>query len=225
MQRRCAVIPQISETQIALKIGIQLAETIPSPESGIDPAEIAALKLAAMLGEGSIVVAESVVNGLTSVLRDTASPVTETSSDVAALSIDWQRVPMGRLPKSPATRASVQRRPVSSIPASITLTQGDRQFNFGNNHPVITLGRDAKNNVMVSDLEASRQHCKIIYQRNGYVLVDLSTNGTYVAAPGQKEQHVRRAMISLPSRGHISLGHTCRAADPSTLAFEIKGGD
>jgi len=46
---------------------------------------------------------------------------------------------------------------------------------------VITLGREAYNDVVLIDPEASRKHCQISFQAGRYVIEDLgSTNGTYV---------------------------------------------
>ena len=44
----------------------------------------------------------------------------------------------------------------------------------------LTFGRDAGSNVVVSGHEVSRQHAEIRSDPQGYVLVDLSVNGTYV---------------------------------------------
>ena len=44
----------------------------------------------------------------------------------------------------------------------------------------LTLGRDAASDVVVSGSEVSRQHAEIRPDPEGYVLVDVSVNGTYV---------------------------------------------
>ena len=50
---------------------------------------------------------------------------------------------------------------------------------------VITIGRDATNDIVINDVEISRRHARLILQARGYVLEDLgSTNGTY--ADGQR---------------------------------------
>ena len=46
---------------------------------------------------------------------------------------------------------------------------------------VITIGREAYNDVVLIDPEASRRHCQISFQAGRYVVEDLgSTNGTFV---------------------------------------------
>ena len=74
--------------------------------------------------------------------------------------------------------------PRSSNPAAgrtggrlVCLTDG-REYTVGARP--LTLGRDAGSNVVVSGHEVSRQHAEIRPDPQGYVLVDLSVNGTYV---------------------------------------------
>lgn len=223
MQRRCSVIPQISETQIALKIGIQRATAALRAGDTIDPAEITAIKFASILGEGSVVVSATIAGELSSALSEAASPVIEESIDVAAHSIDWQRVPMLRLPQPGAKKPSVARSRTVAKTASIVFSLDGKQYSFGGNHPIITVGRDPINDIVINDPKASRQHCKIIHQREGYVLVDLSTNGTYLTPTGGKQLVVKKAMQTLPPSGYISPGHSIRQTDLAALSFEIQG--
>lgn len=46
---------------------------------------------------------------------------------------------------------------------------------------VMTIGRDARNDIVINDPEVSRQHAQLSLQAQGYVLTDQgSTNGTFV---------------------------------------------
>jgi pSer/pThr/pTyr-binding forkhead associated (FHA) protein len=44
----------------------------------------------------------------------------------------------------------------------------------------LSLGRDAGSDVVVAGSEVSRQHAEIRNEQDGYILVDISVNGTYV---------------------------------------------
>jgi pSer/pThr/pTyr-binding forkhead associated (FHA) protein len=59
----------------------------------------------------------------------------------------------------------------------VCLTDG-REYTVGTGR--LTLGRDAGSDVVVSGSEVSRNHAEIRSEPEGYVLVDLSVNGTYV---------------------------------------------
>jgi pSer/pThr/pTyr-binding forkhead associated (FHA) protein len=59
----------------------------------------------------------------------------------------------------------------------VCLTDG-REYTVGADP--LTLGRDAGSDVVVAGHEVSRQHAEIRADPEGYVLIDLSVNGTYV---------------------------------------------
>lgn len=226
MQRRCSVIPQISETQIALKIGIQRSAGFPREGDAVDPAEIAAINFASVLGEGSIVIADALLSELAPPLRAAASPLVIPDIEVAAHSINWQRVPMLRLPPPGARRfAPAKSNIASTAHASIVLVMGSERYSFGSDHPVITIGRDPVNDIVVDDPKTSRQHCRIIHQREGYVLVDVSTNGTFLTPEAGRQHLIRKAMLNLPVRGCISPGRTPGLEHPCILSFEVSSSD
>jgi pSer/pThr/pTyr-binding forkhead associated (FHA) protein len=59
----------------------------------------------------------------------------------------------------------------------VCLTDG-REYTVGEGS--LTFGRDAAANVVVSGPDVSRQHAEIRWEPEGYILIDLSVNGTYV---------------------------------------------
>ena len=59
----------------------------------------------------------------------------------------------------------------------VCLTDG-REYTIGEQR--LSLGRDASSDVVVSGNEVSRQHAEIRRDPDGYLLIDLSVNGTYV---------------------------------------------
>ena len=83
--------------------------------------------------------------------------------------------------------------PKSSKPAAgktggrlVCLTDG-REYQVGSTP--LTLGRDAGSNVVVSGSEVSRQHAEIRSDAEGYLLVDLSVNGSYVNGERMGKTH------------------------------------
>lgn len=76
--------------------------------------------------------------------------------------------------------------------------------------PPLHLGRDARRADLTIDArEASRDHCHLLFHRGKYVLVDHSTNGTYIHTEGQPEAYIRRESTPLFGVGKISLGQPC----------------
>src|SRR4029450_9468064 len=54
----------------------------------------------------------------------------------------------------------------------------------------LVFGRDAGSDVVVAGNEVSRRHAEIQTSRDGYVLVDLSVNGTYVNGQRVGRRHL-----------------------------------
>jgi len=80
--------------------------------------------------------------------------------------------------------------------------------------PPLHLGRDSQQvDLTVQAREASRDHCHLLFHRGKYVLVDHSTNGTYIHTEGQPEAYIRRESTPLLGSGKISLGQPCDQAN------------
>ena len=69
-----------------------------------------------------------------------------------------------------------------------------------------TIGRDVECNLVIPSPFASRKHAWIEFRRNKFVLVDHSTNGTWVVTGNEKEMFLKREELPLRGRGVISLG-------------------
>lgn len=80
--------------------------------------------------------------------------------------------------------------------------------------PPFHLGRDTeKMDLPVPVREASRDHCHLLFHRGKFVLVDHSTNGTYIHTDGHPEAYIRRESTPLLGSGKISLGQPCDKTD------------
>ncbi|HET6837761.1 MAG TPA: FHA domain-containing protein [Gemmatimonadales bacterium] len=69
----------------------------------------------------------------------------------------------------------------------VCLTDG-REYSVGLS--ALSFGRDASANVVVTGQEVSRHHAEIRSEPDGYVLVDMSVNGTYVNGERIGKRHV-----------------------------------
>ncbi len=103
--------------------------------------------------------------------------------------------------------------------ARLELRHGARTFELNANSPALTLGRDAQNDVVIADPLASRLHARIERRRDKFVLVDQSSNGTFVTIDGEHEIQLRREEMILRRRGSISFGHRHDQDSGETLAF------
>jgi hypothetical protein len=102
----------------------------------------------------------------------------------------------------------------------LRLAYGDRVLWFdGAGAGQVGLGRDAVCDIVVGDRKASRQHARIEKRRDKFVLVDHSSNGTFVAIAGETEVCLRREELMLRGRGRIGLGHRTAEAEATVVEF------
>ncbi|MDE2440604.1 MAG: FHA domain-containing protein [Betaproteobacteria bacterium] len=221
MQRRCAAIPQLADTQMALKIGIHATMGKRLTPHTMDPAEATAARLSELLGESGIVISETVIEGLPSGLQEKFTPVANEGSAIAAYSVDWNAIPMQNTPLQATNEHEATEKHTSLRDARIVLRQGTRRYNFDSRQHVISFGRDPSCDMAIGSPKVSRQHCRIIYHQGHYVLVDLSTNGTYVYFEDGQEIRGQKSMLQLSGKGRISFGQGWQDNSPHSFAFEI----
>jgi adenylate cyclase len=82
----------------------------------------------------------------------------------------------------------------------------------------LTLGRDPSVDVRVNDPRASRNHCEIVRRSGRTVLIDHSSNGTFVSIEGEREFMICREETVLHGHGSISFGQP-RITATDTVKF------
>ena len=96
----------------------------------------------------------------------------------------------------------------------------DKSIEVSDQRKSINLGRADDNDLVVKGNLISRIHAKIEMRRGKFVLIDQSTNGTFLQSVGGQETFVRRDSTELGNEGTIGLG---RSEEPgSSLAIYYK---
>ena len=95
----------------------------------------------------------------------------------------------------------------------------DREVLVDERHSSITIGRAEDNDVVVKGNLISRLHARIEINRNKFVLIDQSTNGTFVQSADGEESFVRRDSLQIKGQGMIGLGRLPEQGAPQTIRF------
>jgi adenylate cyclase len=104
--------------------------------------------------------------------------------------------------------------------SKLLLNFKDATVEVSDQHKSVNLGRADDNDLVVKGNLISRIHAKIEMRRGKFVLVDQSTNGTFLQNVQGQEAFVRRDSTELGEEGTIGLG---RAEAPgSSLAIYYK---
>jgi adenylate cyclase len=112
---------------------------------------------------------------------------------------------------------SMNSRPVRLM--RLRLRAQDRDLVIDEQHSAITIGRAEDNDVVIKGNLISRIHARIEINRNKFVLIDQSTNGTFVQTAGGEEAFVRRDSLQIKGEGTIGLGRLPEQDSPQTIRF------
>jgi len=103
--------------------------------------------------------------------------------------------------------------------SSLHIIYKDSEFNIEANAPDFQIGRDASCDLIVDSEFSSRVHAHIEYRRGKFVLVDKSTNGTYVSMQKKKDIYLRREESPLIGVGEIELGEPTNKSSIRYICF------
>ena len=105
----------------------------------------------------------------------------------------------------------------------MVLTVRDQTVEVSDTRKSVNIGRADDNDLVVKGNLISRIHAKVELRRGKFILVDQSTNGTFLQNVQGEETFVRRDSTELHEEGTIGLG---RAEEPGgNLAIHFKALD
>lgn len=93
-----------------------------------------------------------------------------------------------------------------AVASSLTLTYLGSTREMSSTSPDFVMGRDPRCDMVVNTGFSSRLHARIEYRRGKFVLIDQSTNGTYIQSGDGETMYLRREELPLLGSGKIALG-------------------
>jgi len=103
--------------------------------------------------------------------------------------------------------------------ARMRLRYQGREVLVDSEHTHATLGRSDDNDVVVKGNLISRLHARVEISRDRFLLVDQSTNGSFVVTRKGEELFVRRDSIQLTGEGVIGLGRVVQPGSAQAIYF------
>ncbi|MEZ5488508.1 MAG: adenylate/guanylate cyclase domain-containing protein [Steroidobacteraceae bacterium] len=108
--------------------------------------------------------------------------------------------------------------------ARLRLQFQDQVVVVDDGRPNVVMGRAEDNDLVVKGNLISRLHARIEISRNKVLLVDQSTNGTFICLAGGEEAFLRRDSMQIKGEGMIGLGRAPEADSPLTIRFRCEEG-
>jgi class 3 adenylate cyclase len=209
MQQRVSTWPPSSGAKLAIRIGIHIGMVLEDKGDFWGDGVNTAARLAGLAKAGQILTTGATANALPGLqrsnLRDLDAISVKGKQDaVRVFELMWGDTDDATHVASMAASAKVE--------ARLTLELGERTIAFPRDKQVLILGRENTCDIVIPEKTASRRHARIERRGAQYVLVDESTNGTYVAVEGDREVLLRRESVMLRGRGKLALGTSTDAA-------------
>ena len=104
-------------------------------------------------------------------------------------------------------------------------------FVVNRTHPALQMGRGDSNDIVVVSLFASRVHARVEARDGKFVLVDLSSNGTFVLLddPSGEESdsqapeiRLREEELALTGRGWLGMGRSAEKHGDHSVRFMLE---
>ena len=205
MQTQISVLRTTKGAPLAIHAGFHFGPVIDENADVFGDAVNVAARLSSLAKAGQTLVSGETVAVFSPALRartrdQDAHTVRGKQNDIHTFELIWQ--------ESEEELTAMSTRPAIR-PVGLKLTHGARELDLDQNSAPITLGRDAQNDVVIMDRKASRLHARIERRRDKFVIVDVSSNGTFCMMKGEAEIMLRREELILRGSGRISFGHAC----------------
>ncbi len=111
------------------------------------------------------------------------------------------------------------------LTTELRLWLAGKSWIFDSARTSVSMGREPMNDVVLPGSAASRNHATIERRRDRWVLIDHSSNGTFIASPGDNVIHLRREELILGREGKIGFGQPVEANAVETASFAIRSSE
>ncbi len=218
IQRRILDLPPVSGVKVAIRVGISLEYADRSGKTSDDDLARDAARLAGIAKSGQILSLDRICNTLPDTLRIQVIAVSNPVGSVERGESLVEIVSRGALTGTPDKRHQWVK--AAAADGWLRLCYAGNIMIFDGRRPIVDMGRDGACDLTIRDPRASRHHAMIKRQGDLIVLVDQSTNGTYVTIDGTSEQYVKHGECTLLGRGIISFAASASAPDADCAEFE-----
>jgi len=209
------------DVKLAVRIGLHCGPALLQDDGDLlgDAVNVAA-RMAGVAKARQIITTEDTVQRLNEMLSamcrefDRAT-VKGKAEQIIIYEVVWEQEDVTRM--STVSRAIP---PADTVPP-ITITYKDQVRTMHSTSSPMMIGRGSQCNLVVDSTLASRTHVVIEFNRGKYILIDQSTNGTYVSSNDGKYIYLRRENLPLWGSGTICLGEEISPDKEHLIHYEI----
>ena len=205
--------------QVAIRVGAHYGSVVVEARDVFGAAVHTANRMTSQAKAGQIIVTDALQRRLAATWQaivrklDVAVPRGQ-QGEVAVYEVLWQDEDVTSMLPAIAT-ITEQHRPIF-----LRLRYGGKEIRLDDRQrPAATIGRGDENDLVVRGNLVSRLHARIEAGKNHFMLVDESTNGSFVKTASGDEAFVRRDSLQLRGRGLIGFGRAPEGESYHTVEF------
>jgi adenylate cyclase len=219
MQLKIMALPVVATVKRAIRVGFHAGPVIEENNDVFGDTVNLAARMAGLAKALQIITTQATVDRLSPLLRSSSRKIAALSvkgkgDDVEVCEVIWQASDELTM----ATPSII----TANKPTRLLLRHGNTELVLEQANASIVLGRDAACQIAVADRMASRQHARIERRQGKFMLIDQSTNGTFVAVAGEPEITLRREEVMLRAQGRIAFGHPVGDAGGDIVEFSVQ---
>ena len=222
LQRQASLI----DAQLPVRIGISFGETLLDQDDIFGDTVNDAAHLTHIARAGQILLTQALADNLSGSLRSECQKfdrIAIKGQHVKSIiyRLHWESMTQAH---NATTVMNIEENTAPLNSAHLNLQYGEQSLDLLPEHTPFVFGRDSNSaNLRINSHLASREHCKIVFRRGKFVLIDHSTNGTYVATSQQEEIYLRREELPLVGDGKIALGQSVNRGEDLVVLFRVGG--
>jgi adenylate cyclase len=218
MQENITHYAATNSLQLGLRIGLNFGPVITEHDDIFGTTVNAAARIVAFAKSGQIMTSKETVQALSSALQAQTRIVERIPSPgktgrISVYQIIWERREL--------TTARTYLPATAVFTTVLQLTHHGQVIKLKPEQSGFTIGRNVDNDMVICDDYTSRHHVQILFRKGKFVLIDQSTNGTFIVAKDQSQAFIHREEYVLLDQGWIGLGELRFSEHPDVIAFSV----
>lgn len=211
------------DSSLSIRIGLQYGTAIEKNNDFFGDAVNIAARMASIAKAKQIITTHEMVEELSNDLAEQSrlfdrAKIKGKEKELKIFQIVWEKE--NKVTRF-ATLNEMKKIATSMVAIALNYDSQEKLYTDGEMTKTIVIGRDENCDISIDANYASRQHVSLEFRRGKFVLVDHSTNGTYVRFKGQGDVFIRREELPLMGEGLISLGEEVVEGKPALISFSI----
>ncbi|NQZ06108.1 MAG: adenylate/guanylate cyclase domain-containing protein [Algicola sp.] len=217
IQNQLSELTDANADQLQVKMGLHVGDAIFKQGDWFGDVINVAARMEGIAQQGQIIVTEDFEQSISEHVEIETRPfdnvkVKGKAIDISVFEIVWNKTDLTMM----KTRYEIKK---TAVTEPLHLHYNDLKSSVGCDTQGFVIGRGKQCDLIVNTDLASRVHLVIEYHRGKFVIIDKSSNGTYIQGQDGRELYLRREELPLIGKGTIGLGEPVTADNQQLIYF------